>query len=134
MRLGSVGCSALGFQDVVRVLAVVVTGGGVVANGEGNVGTTGVAERGANDSSTANFLSALPDNLGEVTPGIEVGHVGRGLAVEFGEEHHLIVVHEVGNHLSDGGLSNTVSDVLTVATTSDGARDEVSVGSKKQGL
>ena len=126
-HLGSVDSSAQGSQDVGGVLAVVVTGGRVVAHGERYVGATGVAERVADNGGAANFLSALPDDLGEVAPSVEVGHVGAGGTVEFGEVHHLAVVHQVGDHLTDRGLLNTVSDVLTVATAVNGTRDEMSV-------
>lgn len=65
---------------------------------------------------------ALPDNLGEVAPLLEVGHAGVGLAVGGREVADLVVVHQVADHNTDLVLLHTVANVLTVATASNGAK------------
>lgn len=60
---------------------------------------------------------AFPDDLSEVAPFREVGHVRTGLAIEAGEVWLLIGVH----HLADDLLANlclivAVCDVLTVGS------------------
>ena len=68
----------------------------------------------------------LPHNLGEVTPSIEVGHTGVGLAVQALEVSHLVVVHQVGDHLSNLVRGDTISNVLAIATAINGATAIVS--------
>lgn len=62
----------------------------------------------------------LPDDLGEVAPGLEIAHVGL-LSVESGVEGLLSVVEHVADDSRDVVGSNTSSDVLAVSTTSSGA-------------
>lgn len=102
----------------------ILTGRAVVANSEGQgFGGIDVTQAVAGDGSATNVSSGGPDNLGEVTPVVEVGHVGVGLAVQVGVVAHLVVVHEVGDHNANFGRLNTISNVLTVATAVNGTAD-----------
>lgn len=108
------------FQNVVGVFPVGVSSWAVVADGEGQrIAGINVAQAVAHDRGTANLLGALPDDLGEVTPAVKEFHERGGKTVESSEEAHLIVVHQVGDHLADVVRGDTVADVLTVATTVD---------------
>lgn len=60
---------------------------------------------------------ALPDDLGEVAPVLEVGHAGLSLAVETIVPADLAVVEQVGDDGGDVVARYTCGDVLTVATT-----------------
>lgn len=62
---------------------------------------------------------SLPDDLREVTPALEQSHAGAVCAVQVVEEALLVVVHQVGDHLSNLVLLHPVPDVLTVPTTVD---------------
>lgn len=62
---------------------------------------------------------ALPDNLGEVTPVLKIGHIWICLAVETVEVVDLAVVEEIGDDGRDIGGLDTSSNVLTVATAVD---------------
>jgi hypothetical protein len=78
-------------------------------------------------SSTANTGGGLPNNLGVVTPVLEVAHIRGRLAIRIGwEEVDFAIVPHVGNCLSNscGGTkgfricSGTIDrDVLTVSTS-----------------
>lgn len=107
-------------QNVVGVFPVGVSGWAVVADGERH-GFAGidVAQAIAHDGGTANLLGVLPDNLGEVTPAVKELHERGGKTVEGSEEAHLVVVHQVGDHLTDAVRRDTVADVLAVATSVD---------------
>ena len=105
-------------QNVVGVFPVGVSGWAVVADGERH-GFAGidVAQAIAHDGGTANLLGVLPDNLGEVTPAVKELHERAGDTIQGTEETHLVVVHQVGDHLADVVLADTVTDVLAVSTT-----------------
>lgn len=119
--LGGVRGAAQRCQDVVGVLAVVVTGRRIIAHGEGQ-GRAGVniAQTVAHHGSTADVGSILPDDLREVTPFLELGHGRVRHTVGVREVVDFVVVHQVGDHHADFVLRHAVSDVLTVATTVDG--------------
>ena len=51
-----------------------------------------------------------------MSPTVEVGHVGVGLAKEGFEESELVVVHQVGDHLANFVRVNAISNVLAVST------------------
>jgi hypothetical protein len=95
-------------QDVGAVAAAHVTLGAVVADGEprAHIAVDGAGRavlRGA-----ANFGRGDPDDLGEVTPTIKVGHVGVAFAVAVGRElPDLAVVPQVSDGLGDnlGGIN-----------------------------
>lgn len=107
-------------EDVVSVFTRKVTRRVVVADGEGRWLTrVHVAEGIANDSSAADRDRALPHDLREMAPLLEISHVRVGLAVQTIIVAELIVVHQIGDHDSDLVSRNTVSDVLTIATTAD---------------
>jgi hypothetical protein len=98
-----------------------LTRGTVVADSEvrrdvlTNVGKTARAVL----SGTADLGSTLPDELGEVTPLFEVGHVRVGLAVEVGVVANFAVVEELGDDSRDVVSLNTSGNVLTVVTAID---------------
>lgn len=75
-----------------------------------------VAQAVTHDSGASHLGRGFPDDLGKVTPAVEQLHEGAGQAVQVGEEAHLVVVHQVGDHLADVVLLHTVADVLTVTT------------------
>lgn len=92
----------------------------VVANSERNGAIRiDVLQSVADLGVAANLLGALPHDLREVAPLLKVGHVRVRLAVQVVEVVELIVVHQVGDHHADILRGNTVTDVLTVATTTD---------------
>ena len=109
---------SLRLEDVIGIFTDGVSSRIVVADGE-REGRSGihVAQLIAHDGGTSDLRGALPDDLAEVTPAIEELHEGTGEAVQSTEEAHLIVVHQVGDHLADVVLIDTVPDVLTIATT-----------------
>jgi len=51
-----------------------------------------------------------------VTPFFEVGHIRGGLTVEAFKVTELVIVHQVGDHLSNVVSGDAVSDVLTIST------------------
>ena len=81
---------------------------------------------GAVGGEAAQLGGANPQNLGNVTPLMEGGHVEVRLTVIRREESDLVVVKLVANDVAD--LSGTVagSDVLTVAATTLLTDEEVS--------
>ena len=93
----------------------VVADGEVRSNVRADVGETAWAVL----SSATDSGGALPDDLGEVTPVLEVGHVWVGLAVETVEPVDFTVVEEVRDDGRDVVSLDTSSDVLTVSTTTD---------------
>jgi hypothetical protein len=66
--------------------------------------------------SAADGSGGSPDDLGKVTPLLEIGHVGVGLAVLLGEVTDLTVVEHVGDHSGDVLGFDASSNVLTVST------------------
>lgn len=109
-------------EDVITVFTGVITRGRVVADGEGErAARVDVSEAVAHHGSAAHMGGALPDDLGEVTPLLEIGHAGVGLAVGGGEVFNLVVVHQVGEHDTDLACLDTVADVLAVTTAIKGA-------------
>ena len=68
-------------------------------------------------SVAANVSSALPDDLGKVTPVLEVAHIWLSLAVKAVVPADLSVVEQVGNDGSDIVTRHTGSNVLAIATT-----------------
>jgi hypothetical protein len=92
----------LGGLDVVGVRTTHVAGRGVVADSVPGAQSRHGA-RGAEVAVAANLLSLPPDELREVTPLLEVRHVGAVLAiVAGGEEIQLAVVPAVAGRASDG--------------------------------
>ena len=109
---------ALGFEDVVGIFTVGVSWRVVVADGERNRGIgVHIAQLVTNNRGTADFRSALPDDLGEMAPAVKELHERAGDTIQGTEETHLVVVHQVGDHLADVVLADTVTDVLAVSTT-----------------
>lgn len=91
----------------------VVADGEVRSNVRTDVGETAWAVlSGATDSG-----GVLPDDLREVAPVLEVGHVWVRLTVKAVEPVDLTVVEEVGDDSGDIGSFDTSGNVLTVATT-----------------
>lgn len=96
-----------------------LTRGTVVADGKvrrdvlANVGKAARAVL----SGTADLGSTLPDELRKVTPLLEVGHVGVGLAVKIVEVTNLAVVEKLGDDSGNVVSLNTSGNVLTVTTT-----------------
>ena len=108
---------ALRFEDVVGIFTVGVSWRVVVADGERNGGTgVHIAQLVTNNGGAADFRSALPDDLGEVAPAVKELHDRAGDTIQGTEETHLVVVHQVGNHLTDVVLADTVTNVLAVST------------------
>lgn len=108
----------LRLEDVVGIFTVGVSWRVVVADGEWNGGTgVHIAQLVTNNGGTADFRSALPDYLGEVAPAVKELHERAGDTIQGTEETHLVVVHQVGDHLTDLVLADTVTDVLAVSTT-----------------
>lgn len=70
-------------------------------------------------SSAANLGSTLPDELREVAPLLEVGHVGVGLAVKVVVVANLTVVEELSDDSRNVVSLDTSGDVLTITTTVD---------------
>lgn len=64
-----------------------------------------------------NVSGAFPDDLGEMTPVLEVGHVWLRFAVKTVEVVHLAVIEEISNNGRDVVRLNTGSDVLAVSST-----------------
>lgn len=104
-------------ENVVGILPAGVSCRVVIADGErkGSAGID-VAQAVTHDSGASHLGRGLPDDLGEVTPTVEQRHDRAGQSVQVGEEAHLVVVHQVGDHLADVALLDTVTNVLTVAT------------------
>lgn len=98
-----------------RTRAAVVANGEVRRNVLTNVGKAARAVL----SSAANLGGSLPDELREVAPLLEVGHVGVGLAVEVVEVTDLTVVEELSDDGRDVVGLDTSGNVLTVATAVD---------------
>lgn len=65
----------------------------------------------------AQLGGALPDNLGEVAPLFEVGHVRVVLVIETLEKVDFAVVEKVGNDGRNVAGFNTGGNVLAVTTT-----------------
>ena len=98
-----------------------ITSGEVVAYGEGErAARVDVFEAVAHHSSAADMGGALPNNLGEVTPLLEIGHAGVGLSVGGGEVFDLVIVHQIGEHDTDLACLSTIADVLTITTAVNG--------------
>jgi len=70
-------------------------------------------------SGTADLGGTLPDELREVTPLFEVGHVGVGLAVEVGVVADFAVVEQLSDDSRNVVGLDTSGNVLTVVTTID---------------
>lgn len=89
----------------------------VVADSEvwGNTGP-GVFKDAARRCNAGNVSGALPDDLGEVAPSLEVAHVGF-LAVVTSVERFLSVVKHVAYDGGDVRALDTGSNVLAIATT-----------------
>lgn len=97
-----------------------LTWGLVVAYSEvwRNIATdVGKTTAGAVLGSTADLGGTLPDDLGEMTPVLEVGHVWLRFAVKTVEVVHLAVIEEISNNGRDVVRLNTGSDVLAVSST-----------------
>lgn len=62
---------------------------------------------------------ALPHDLREVTPVVELRHIGVGLTVQVLEVAELVIVHQVGDHGPDVVGGDTVADVLAISTPVD---------------
>lgn len=92
--------------------ALVVADGEVLGDGATNVRKTllGAVLGGAADGG-----GALPDDLGEVTPLVEVVHAGLGLAVKILKVVDLAVVKEVGDDGGDVVCFDASSNVLAVS-------------------
>jgi hypothetical protein len=120
--LGAVNGIAQRGEDVGAVFTSVVTRRVVIADGEGErVAGVDVAETVTHHGGAADVGSALPDNLGEVAPLLEVGHAGVGLTVGGGEVFDLVVVHQIGDHDTNFAGLDTVADVLAVTAAINGA-------------
>lgn len=117
-------------EHVGSVSSTHVTGLLVVADGvpSGSAGWEHVGACSAVDGRASNLGSSLPDNLGEVSPSREVGHVWIGLSVLGGwEEAKLAVVPHVGDDsgnenrwvlvLFSGSGCTSHGNVLAVTTT-----------------
>lgn len=116
----------LGFTDGIQGW-LSLTGRAVVANSEGDCdGRVNVTKTVAGHGSATNVGGTLPHNLGEVAPSIEVVHAGVSLAIQGLEVAHLVVVHQVGDHLSNLFRGDTISNVLAIPTAINGARETVS--------
>jgi hypothetical protein len=70
-------------------------------------------------SGTADLGGTLPDELREVTPLFEVGHVRVGLAVEVGVVANFAVVEELSDDSRNVVGLDTGGNVLTVVTAID---------------
>jgi len=115
---------ALRSQNVGAIFTVVVTGGRVVADSEGHGGARiDVAEFVTHHGRAANVGGALPDDLGEVAPLLELGHARAIRAVGGREVADLVVVHQVRDHHANLALLNAVSDVLAITAAIDGAKE-----------
>ena len=66
---------------------------------------------------TTNVSCALPDNLGEMAPMLEVGHIRLSLAVETGVPADLAVVEQIGDDSRNVVGLNTGSNILTVTAS-----------------
>lgn len=95
----------------------------VVADGEESWDTSArSSERGAvflSGGVATDVGSGLPDDLSEMAPKLEVGHV-RFVAVEV-IERLLSIVEHIGDDSGDVGSLNTGCDVLAVSATPDGS-------------
>lgn len=111
--LSSVGGLAAWRKDVVTVFVLVVTRGPVVADSEGNAATINVSKCVANLGGAGDVSSAFPDDLGEVSPLIKEIHGWVGFTVT-GVVTNLVVVHQVGNHLTNFSPGDAIADVLAV--------------------
>ena len=90
----------------------------VVANGEVRshvAASVGQVLRRAIDSGASNLGGALPDDLAEVAPFVEVVHGRVVLAVELVVERDLAVVEQLGDDRGNVVSLDTGSDVLTVS-------------------
>jgi hypothetical protein len=94
--------------------ALVVAHSEVGSNVRTDVGQT---LAGAVLSVTSEVGRLLPDNLGEVAPVLEVGHVWLVLAVETVVPAHLAVVEQVGDDGRDVVGGDTSGNVLAVTTS-----------------
>lgn len=75
--------------------------------------------RRASGSVASDFAGLVPEQLGEMAPLVEVGHVGVGLAEEGGIGGELAVVEGVGDRLVDLGGIGARKDVLAVTAAVD---------------
>lgn len=115
------------FQDVVGIFTVVVTRRRVVADGERQRRAgVNVAQAVAHHGRAADVGGALPDDLGEMAPLLEVGHARARLTVGDREVADLVVVHQVGDQHANLVILHTVSNVLTVTTAINGAKKKTS--------
>lgn len=108
--------SVLACHDVCSILlawALVVTDGEVWLNVAADVGETAWAML----SVAGDFGGSLPNDLGEVAPLLEEGHIRVGLAVLAGKVWLLSIVKEVGDDSGDIGCLHSGSDILAIATT-----------------
>jgi len=123
----------LGRANVVTILASVVAWWPIVADGEVRldaIGSTGILERGTRRRGTSHSGCGLPDDLAEVAPLLEVGHVRVGLTIPL-EQRHLVVIEDVGDHRSDVAGWSTSADVLTITSTVDGNVVLIDAGVRK---
>jgi hypothetical protein len=82
---------------------------------EGHAGIA-VLETIADHRGAAYAISVFPYNLREVTPAIEVIHIGSGLAVAH-EVAEFIIVHQICNHHSNLVPRDTKANVLAISAT-----------------
>ena len=109
-------------EDVILVSTGVITRGGVVADGEGKrPARVDISEAVAHHSSAADVGGVFPNDLGEVTPFLEIGHAGVGISIGGGEVFNLVVVHQVGKHDTNLACLDPIADVLAVITAITGA-------------
>lgn len=112
-----------GLDTMFHTWTLVVADGEVRGNASADVGETIRAVLGR----AADVGGLLPDDLGEVAPELEVGHVGVGLAVLVGEVWLLAVVEQVSDDGRDILRLDTGSDVLAVAATSNLTSSELAL-------
>jgi len=113
-------------QDIATILTTHVTFWTIVANGKPGLHTRVHGTSSTLLGSATNSGARLPDQLGEVSPGIEVAEIWVGLSVEGGQVlADLTVVPHVGSSVSQhlhrsvgvsiGGTNG--GNVLAVTTT-----------------
>lgn len=98
---------AEGLENVLAIRTTNVTSGEVVAHHEPRVHTIVHCSLGAKLRLATDAGRLLPDQLGEMTPLLEVGHIGRGFTVERRREQVelAVVPHVVNGHVDGTNIS-----------------------------
>lgn len=112
---GNVWCGS-GFGNVLGIFTSIVPRRAIVADCERKgLARFCISKVLANHGGTADGSGALPYDLREMTPAIEVAHIGIILAVVGLKVHHFIIVHHVGKQRTNVISRDAIANVLAIS-------------------